>query len=393
MAIYFIPLLICLVSAVSYQLSDNRRWAMAVCVLLCVFYCFGFMTGSDWRTYEYWYDNLDFNRFFYGYLNEPGYYLYMMIFKKACVPFWLFFILTKSWLFIVIYKSLFEYSKESGWLSLMYYLPWFGLYFFIDNPMRNCIAVGLFILSVRYVISREFWKFLLMSLLAASFHFTALFVIPLYAVLTKDVRKWVYLLLFVVINVLFLNRDVLVNGLTSVFGLIPYYQSKVITYFLFDSPFAQGKLFSFGMIWQTALFVLILCYKERIVEQIGGTKGQVAFNGAMIYFLLVRFTMSMEMFMRLQLYMSVFVCVCIGLVVLSFEWRSRLMYLCVLFMVSSYVCMDRVTGSARYIPYSNVLEYVVKGDYPSFSARYYYNIKHSPYTREIDVPDKTSARQ
>ena len=103
----------------------------------------------------------------------------------------------------------------------MYYLPWFGLYFFIDNPMRNCIAVGLFILSVRYVISREFWKFLLMSLLAASFHFTALFVIPLYAVLTKDVRKWVYLLLFVVINVLFLNRDVLVNGLTSVFGLIP----------------------------------------------------------------------------------------------------------------------------------------------------------------------------
>jgi hypothetical protein len=351
------------------------------------------MTGSDWRTYEYWYDNLDFNRFFYGYLNEPGYYLYMMIFKKACVPFWLFFILTKSWLFIVIYKSLFEYSKESGWLSLMYYLPWFGLYFFIDNPMRNCIAVGLFILSVRYVISREFWKFLLMSMLAASFHFTALFVIPLYAVLTKDVRKWVYLLLFVVINVLFLNRDVLVNGLTSVFGLIPYYQSKVITYFLFDSPFAQGKLFSFGMIWQTALFVLILCYKERIVEQIGGTKGQVAFNGAMIYFLLVRFTMSMEMFMRLQLYMSVFVCVCIGLVILSFEWRSRLMYLCVLFMVSSYVCMDRVTGSARYIPYSNVLEYVVKGDYPSFSARYYYNIKHSPYTREIDVPDKTSARQ
>jgi hypothetical protein len=347
------------------------------------------MTGSDWRIYENWYDSLDFNRLFYGYMNEPGYYLYMMIFKKAGVPFWAFFIFTKTLLFIIIFKSIFEYSRETAWLSLMYYLPWFGLYFFIDNPMRNCIAVGLFMLSVKYIIRREFWKFLLMSLLAASFHLTALFVIPLYAVLTRDVRKWVYLLLFVIINVLFLNREMLVNGLTTVFGLIPYYQSKVLTYFLFDSPFAQGKMFSFGMVWQTGLFFMVLCYKERIVEQIGAEKGQFVFNAAMIYFLLVRFTMSMEMFMRLQLYFSVFVCICIGLVILSFEWRSRLIYLCVLFMVSSYVCWDRITGSARYVPYSNILEYTVKGDYPSFSKRYNYNLKNSPYVKEIDVPEKT----
>lgn len=62
------------------------------------------------------------------------------------------------------------------------------------------------------------------------------------------------------------------------------------------------------------------------------------------------------------------------------------MYVCVLGMVSLYICIDSVTSTARYIPYSNILEYALKGDNPSFSTRFFYNIKHSPYTKEIDVP-------
>lgn len=387
MAIYFIPILICLISAVSRELSDNRRWTIMMGVILCLFFCFGYMTGTDWKTYEFWYDHLDFNRFYYGYMNEPGYYVYMMIMKKLGIPFWPYLIFTKSLLFLLVFKSMYEYSKESVWLSLMYYLPWFGLYFFIDNPLRNCIAVGIFMISTKYIIERKFWKFFWLTLLAASFHLTALFAFLVYPVLMRDVKKWVYAVLFLIINIVFMNRDMLINLITSLFGMIPFLQNKVITYFLMDSVFTQGKVFSFGMIWQTALFVLVLLNKERIVNQIGEKFGLFAFNAAMIYFLLVRFTMTVEIFMRFQLYFSVYVCVCIGLVVLSFEWRSRLLYLSVLLLVSSYVCFDRVTSSGRYIPYSNVVQYTLKGEFPSYSQRFYYNVKHSPYTVKGDVEE------
>ena len=185
MVVYLVPILLCLLSAISRELSDNRRWTIMMGVILCLFLCFGYMTGTDWKTYEYWYDHLDFNRFYYGYVSEPGYYIYMMIMNKLGIPFWPFLLFTKCLLFILVFKSLYDYSKESIWLSLMYYLPWFGLYFFIDNPLRNCIAVGVFMLSTKYILEHKFWKFFWMTLLAASFHVTALFLLFLYPVYTK----------------------------------------------------------------------------------------------------------------------------------------------------------------------------------------------------------------
>lgn len=386
MIIYFIPILLCALTAVSRELSDNRRWAFIFGSLLCLFLCFGYMTGSDWRSYELFYDYLSFDHFYYGYKSEPGYYLLMMLMKWLGVPFWVYHIATKVFLFVIIYRTILKYGQQTGWIALMYYIPWFGLYFFIDNPMRNCIAVGLYILATEYIIEGKFWKFFWLSLLAAFFHLTALIVLPCYAFLTKDVKKWVYAVLYIVINIVFIDRDFIINIIVALLGKIPYFNTKIITYFLINTDFVQGKVLSFGMFWQAALFILMLCYKERIVDQIGGARGQLAFNSAMVYFLLVRLAMSIEVIMRFQMYFSVFMCVCVGLLVLSFERRSRPAFFGVILLMSLYINIDRITGSARYVPYSNVIEYAIKGEFPSFSERYFYNIKNSPYTKEIDIP-------
>ena len=384
MIVYFIPIVLCFATAFIKELSDNRRWYIAMGIYLCIFLCFGYMTGSDWKVYEFMYDNLDFNKFFYGYSSEPGYYLYMMLFKKCGIPFWAFFIFTKTIIFIIIYQALFDCCRESAWLALVYFIPWFGLYMFIDNPMRNCIAVAIFTLSVRYIIERDFWKFFLIMLVAGSFHVTALFLIVFYFILTKNPRKYVWAVLFVTVNLLFAKRDLLVTIIAKIFGLIPYFQNKLITYFVLDSVFVDGKIFSFGLMWQTGLFVLMLCYKECIIEKIGDKMGLFAFNCAMVYMLFVRLATTVPMFTRVQLFFSVYLVICIGLVVVSFDYHSRWMFASLLLAVSFYTGYDKITGSARYVPYSNIVGYVIKGDFPSYSSRYYYNLKHSPYTSPID---------
>ena len=383
--LYYIPILLCAVTPFFKELSDSRRWFICIGIYLCLFYCFGYMTGSDWKAYEDIYNNgIDFNRLFYGYSKEPGYYVYMLLFRVLGVGFWPFFIFTKTVIFLVIYKTIFDFCKESGYVALMYFLPLSGMYLLIDNPMRNCIAIAIFIVAVRFVIEHQFWKFLLCMLLAASFHFSALIIILFYPLLNHNIKTWVYVFLFVVINIFFIDRDFLIGILISLLGKTPFVQDKVVTYLLMDSVFAQGKLFSFGMIWQTGLFVLMLCYRERIVERIGGAKGLFVFNSVMVYMLLLRFAMTIRMFVRFQLYFSVFVARAVGLLLISFEYKSRLAYWSILCLVSLYMCTDKITGSARYVPYSNYIVYSIKGENPSYSTRYYYNIKHSPYTVDDD---------
>ena len=379
MVIYFVPIILCFVSQFFKELSNSRIWYILVGIYLCLFLCFGYMTGTDWKVYEYMYDNLDFNKLFYGYSSEPGYYLYMMIFKKCGIPFWTFFVFTKTILFIIIYKAILDCCPQGSWMALVYFIPWFGLYYFIDNPMRNCIAVALFSLSAKFILEQRFWKFLLVMLIAGSFHVTAFFIIPFYFLLTKNIRSSTWAILFVVINVVFVNRVFLIKIIMSVFSLIPYYHNKLITYFILDTVFVEGKLFSFGILWQSFLFVMMLCYRERIIDAIGEKKGLFAFNCTMVFMMLVRLATTIPMFMRVQLFFCVYVATCIGLVMLSFDYRSRWLFTVLLLMVSSYVCYDRVTSSSRYVPYSNCIEYAIKGDNPSYSKRVFYNDKNSPY--------------
>lgn len=383
MILYYIPIILCFISVISHELSNNDRWYWFMGIILCVFYCFGYMTGTDWRVYEDMYNTIDFNHLFNGYTSEPGYYLYMLFFRYLGIGFWPFFVLTKTLLFIIIYRTIFEYSRSSGYLSLMYFFPWFGMYLFIDNPMRNLIAIGIFILSFRYIIQKNFWKFFFLMLLAASFHFSALFIIFSYSILTKNVKPWIYAVLFIIINIVFIDRDLLIKTITSLFGMIPYLQNKIISYLLLDSVFAQGKTLSIGMLWQIMLFVLLLVYRERIIKQINNECGVVLYNASICYLLLLRFAMSIEMFVRLQLYFSVFFAIAVSLLMLSFNYKSRLFFVSLLLLMSFYVCTEKTTNSSRYVPYSNYIEYALKGDYPSYSKRFMYNIIKSPYKNEI----------
>ena len=378
-ALYFIPILLCAVTPFFKELSNSRKWYVFICAYLCLFYCFGYMTGTDWRVYEEWYTKIDFNRLFFDYYAEPGYYLYMLIFRSLGVGFWPYFIFTKIVVFLIILRTIFSFCEESGYLTLMYFLPWFGMYLLIDNPMRNCIAIAIFVLSARYVIEHKFWKFLLCMLVASSFHFSSFVILLTYPLLNRKISNWVYATLFVLINVVFASRELVTSVVMTLLGNIPYAQDKIVGYLLMGSEYAQGKLFSFGMMWQIGLFILLLCYRERIISYIEGEKGLFVFNSAMLYMLFLRFGMTVEVFARIQLYYAVFLAIAVGLVLLSFEYKSRVIYICVLFLVSCYTCYGKATSSFRYVPYTNVVDYVIRSDYPSYSERYYYNYRHSPY--------------
>lgn len=149
MALYFLSF--CTAYAFVFIKQANKpAWFRTYVVLLCLFLCFGYMTGTDWRVYEDIYTHINFNNLFYNYFQEPGYYIYMLPFRFLNIDFFVFFIFTKVLCYITIVCKLITYCERFKYIGLMYFIPCYGFYLFIDNPMRNLIAVSIALYAFRF---------------------------------------------------------------------------------------------------------------------------------------------------------------------------------------------------------------------------------------------------
>ena len=85
MLVYFIPILVILLFSVSITKSEKKKRNLIIALML--FLCFGYMTGSDWRSYEQCYHDGFLLR-----LTEPGYMWLSNRCSEIGIPFWLFHI-------------------------------------------------------------------------------------------------------------------------------------------------------------------------------------------------------------------------------------------------------------------------------------------------------------
>lgn len=377
MILYIASILLCLISYLVPQLRKSTLWHKIYMSVLCVFLCFGYMTGSDWRQYEPMYDEIDFHNLFYNYFAEPGYYIYMLIFKFMNFSFWNFFILTKVIIFCLFTRIINEYVIEYRYLVWMFFLPWFGFYLFIDNPMRNLIAVAIFLYASRYIINRCFIKYFICICLAFSFHFSAIIFLPLYFLFSKRIPTWVYVGLFFVFVGVFTSRNLFSSVIELFFGSIPYVQLKIESYLIDDNPDGEGKLFSLGMLIHLSFFILLLIYRNRIEQTKNGT---FILNASLFYLLIYRLGSTIFIFSRFQLYLSVFYSIGIVLLISAFVRSSRNIYIIGL-LVLSFIATNKIF-SYRYIPYTNYLYYILTDEYPTFEYRSDYNYRNTPYPQQ-----------
>lgn len=359
------------------ELRKSQQWYCLVLVALCLFVCFGYMTGSDWKSYELMYEEIDLNNLFYNYYLEPGYYIYMLVFKILNADFWVFFITTKVVVFLLFIRTINIHAWEYRYLVLMFFISWYGFYLFIDNPMRNLIAISIFLYAYKYILNKSFGKYFICILLASSFHITAIALIPLYFILLKYISTNFYIcaILFLM---LFVNNDNLSFLITHIAGINPYLQWKVETYLLSDAPEGQGSVFSVKMFFHVLIFILIL-FSRRKIERL--PSGNVMLNASLFLILFYRIGLSLNIMYRLQLYLCVFYSIGVVLAAYAFTKKSFIIYTNYLLCLSLVAVFSIMTY--KYVPYSNYLFYIFKDQPPSFSYRSNYNIKNTPFLNTI----------
>lgn len=194
----FIFILVLFINSLAVKYNYNRdRGLFFSLVILAVFVGISDMLGG--------YDRYIYSELFDGIANitnEGGNYKYSAIYElyPSEVGYigsniFLSFITSNRYVFILLYTfiiyflyylSLKEYSANYFFAMMLF----MGLmFFFTFTYLRQMVGVGIAWFAIRYVYKKEMYKFIIYVLIAASFHNSAIILLPLYFLPIKRFRQ------------------------------------------------------------------------------------------------------------------------------------------------------------------------------------------------------------
>lgn len=275
------------------SLFINRNSFILIWVFLTLIAGLRYNVGTDYITYDAIFsDVLDVNVTDTYLWIEPG-YLALINFVdiiNGTNQLVLFIIASLS---MYYYYNAFKYFNNSKLyliLSLLFFIA--ILYFPIINISRQMLAVSIFFFAIKYIIQKQFIKYLLFILLAAMFHKTAIILIPMYWLLNIKYSKFGLIIFFIIsILILILNPiQLLINIIIS--NELPYYN-----YFEYKTIVNNELLLNFLTMLKLSIFIPLLSLIDR-----NQPKYNLIFNGILFFIILKMLILNIEILNRLLFY-------------------------------------------------------------------------------------------
>lgn len=173
---------------------------------------------------------------------EPGITWLIKIIGHYSHDSFYFFFITALVTSIFTYKGILK-NSDKPWFSLLLFII-SGLYMDSMNAVRQYIAIAIFAYSLKFIIEKDFKKYLIWIIIASLFHSSVLIMIPVYFFCQKQLtwKKriivfFILIMMFPFINSLFINiisKTKYSFYLTSVYDSAnPTYSELIISSFLF----------------------------------------------------------------------------------------------------------------------------------------------------------------
>ena len=144
-----------------------------------------YQVGVDYNTYLNLYNSIIANPYNINYPEyEVGYIWVLKVFAKADIPYtWMF----GFFAFIQIFFIYFAFRKQRFLYPILaFVIITGGFYFSMMNGIRQAIAWCILIAAVPYANKKDFLKYALLTLLALSFHKSAMLFIPIFFIAYPD---------------------------------------------------------------------------------------------------------------------------------------------------------------------------------------------------------------
>lgn len=198
---------------------------------------FRYSIGTDYFLYrnifKYAIEGHSINEIIKMYDIEPGWatlnYMISIIFKD---PQYIFII--SSFIFIFcIYKLISENEKNIN-VGLSIFIFLIVAYIPSFNTVRQYFAIGILMISFKYIKQKKLKTFILLVLIATSFHYTSIIFIIAYWIINKDIGIIKIILLSTIVFILFINYNNILRIITILspgFGKYSRYEATGIFQF------------------------------------------------------------------------------------------------------------------------------------------------------------------
>lgn len=328
--------------------SENKTWIVLKYIgmagtflpMYLVNACMSYV-GNDYANYVRYYQNIASGK---DQEVDIAYKLINRFVINAGLEFqWIYFIVCLISYFLLI-LCVWKFSKN---YILSYVLFFTGGYFFNLglNQIRQFVSVGLVLWALQYIRKRQMWRYMICVLLAASFHFTALVMIPFYFILNKKIKFSFYFVVSIcALPVNFFLNDIL-TFLFRVF-LPRYLNSNYIskTYSL-NVPYLT-------MILVTEIVILFLLGRNK--ENQANEKNRVWFNATMIGTIIAMFCTWIPEYQRFVYYFFMCHIFFIPNLISTEKTRWKRILLAALIICADLVYLVMTAGEMNVLVYRSI---------------------------------------
>ena len=260
----------------------------------------------------------------------------------------------------LITVALQKYTKYPVVALLCYYGI---LYFNLEMIyIRQATAVALCFFALQYLRSHELWKYMLIIVLACTFHRVAALMIPLYFLLDRTLPIWIYLTVIGVGAVLMLIGIPWIQTifLTVAGWLGENYAEKAEAY-TEEAMFAANRGLSIGFVLNLAMLIVVMFFKKKIDELPYGTIMLNMFALSLVLYYYCFELVEVSNRVRLFFYIGIIALLPMVLEVLPLFLEKMLGLIVVTlycFSFSRGIFLENPQAAA-YNPYQNYIEYKI----------------------------------
>ena len=261
--------------------------------------------------------------------SELGFSAYIWLVAKIFPTYRYLLIITAIINIALTMRFIYKYS-ENALLSVIMFIT-LGLFTFNMNGLRQSVAMSICLLAYDFIEKKKFVPFLLVVLLAMSFHKSAIFFALTYFIIFMK-PKWNYTMFFIGLLVLFVlfadNLTIIYDALTS-------------------EDYAGAEGFDSGGIVTVLIYILVIAFALISKDKI--KKGTV-FNcillslvGLILY--LARF-FSVQIYERVSYYFYYFIILLLPSAIKKYEVKSQTLINTVVIILSITLFVYRIQGGA-----------------------------------------------
>ena len=279
-AVFIAVLFLSLIEEYNSQCLTLRKDTKMLSVIIFTLGLFVFLglrglIGMDWTVYKEWYDVIpekfsikDFVDIRKTLPMEAGWNYFTIICRYLKFDYVAFQMLNFVIDFVLLYLIAVRYQKDHILLFFAFFLALQG-YTFSLIILRNSKAIYIFILSLKYIKEKKFFRYEILCIIAFFFHRSALICMPLYFILGRRYDRHLVIAFFILgMTVFILQINWAQNFMSWLVKVLPDTPAKVkLTGYLQNSYYSGKFGLTLGGLERFVTFILFYKFQNILIGE------------------------------------------------------------------------------------------------------------------------------